>query len=106
MTDAPEKIWAKEGHDSWGQYGDWYRDKKGGGTEYTRIDVSDARIAELEAALLVADKFLTNLQESGSEPLNSINGGNKSARNYFTAQLRNDARVVWAVVGNALQAKS
>ena len=48
MTDAPEKIWAKEGHDSWGQYGDWYRDNKGGGTEYTRIDVSDARIAELE----------------------------------------------------------
>ena len=59
MTDAPETIWAKEGHDSWGQYGDWYRDNKGGGTEYTRIDVSDAgieaknaRIAELEAALM------------------------------------------------------
>jgi hypothetical protein len=51
MTDAPETIWAKEGHDSWGQYGDWYRDNKGGGTEYTRSDVSQARIAQLEAVL-------------------------------------------------------
>jgi hypothetical protein len=51
MNHAPEKIWVKEGYDSWGRYGNWYRDSNGGGTGYTRTDIADARIEKLEEAL-------------------------------------------------------
>jgi methyl coenzyme M reductase subunit C len=47
MTDAPETIWA------WNTAncdGDWTI-AEGQGIEYTRTDISQARIAELEAAL-------------------------------------------------------
>jgi hypothetical protein len=64
------------------------------------------RIAELEAALRSADAFLTILQTPGSEPLNSINGGDKATRSRLTAELRNQAREVWAIVGNTLNAES
>ncbi len=47
MSDTPERVWVKESHDSWGQYGHWYAHGKGGGTEYVR----DNRIVELEAQL-------------------------------------------------------
>ncbi len=40
MSDAPERIWAKPGYDSWNVYGDWYEDSTGGGIEYTRADLS------------------------------------------------------------------
>jgi hypothetical protein len=45
MSEPHERIWAKNGYDSWGQYGHWYADSKGGGVEYVRAD----RIEELEA---------------------------------------------------------
>ena len=57
MSDAPERVWVKEGHDSWGQYGHWYAHGKGGGTEYVRAD----RIAELEAELAIAVADLERL---------------------------------------------
>ena len=47
MSEAHERIWAKNGYDSWGQYGHWYADSKGGGVEYVLAD----RIKELEAKL-------------------------------------------------------
>jgi hypothetical protein len=52
MTDAPEKIWAKTNFDYYelGLYGDWYGDGVQGGTEYTRTDIADARIAKLQDA--------------------------------------------------------
>ena len=39
MTDVPERIWAKERHDSWGAYGHWYSDARGGGIPYIRADL-------------------------------------------------------------------
>jgi hypothetical protein len=50
MSEPHERIWAKNGHDSWGQYGHWYADSKGGGVEYVLAD----RIEELEAKLAKA----------------------------------------------------
>jgi len=50
MSEPHERIWAKNGHDSWGQYGHWYADSKGGGVEYVRAE----RIEELEAKLAKA----------------------------------------------------
>jgi hypothetical protein len=50
MSKPHERIWAKNGHDSWGQYGHWYADSKGGGVEYVLAD----RIEELEAKLAKA----------------------------------------------------
>ena len=68
-------------------------------------DMSD-RIEKLESVLRAADEFLTVLQTPGSEPLNSINGGDKAARSYWTAELRNQARAVWASVGNTINCLS
>jgi hypothetical protein len=51
MSKPHERIWAKNGYDSWGQYGHWYADSKGGGVEYVRAD----RIEELEAKLHKAE---------------------------------------------------
>jgi hypothetical protein len=52
MTDVPEKIWAcKEfGSDDWDA--GTFCTVSDGGTEYTRTDVTDARIKELEAVLI------------------------------------------------------
>ena len=51
MTDAPEKIWA----DKEFGYNDWdagtFCTVSDGGTEYTRTDVAEARIKELEREL-------------------------------------------------------
>ena len=49
MTDAPEKIWAYAG--SFKMWRDHKTDMGQRQTEYTRTDVADARITELEAAL-------------------------------------------------------
>ena len=45
VSEPHERIWAKTGYDSWGQYGHWYADS--GGIEYVLAD----RIKELEAKL-------------------------------------------------------
>jgi hypothetical protein len=65
MNDAPEKIWIKEGYDSWGQYGDWYRDNKGGGIEYTRSDIAQHLTVLPQEQF---DKFLAACGED--EPIN------------------------------------
>jgi hypothetical protein len=66
MTDtthkAPERIWVKESHDSWGQYGHWYAHGKGGGTEYVRAD----RIEQLEALLAKAIEDLGRVMVGGN----------------------------------------
>ena len=51
MTDAPEKIWADKefGYDDWDA--GTFCTVSDGGTEYTRTDISDALIEELESAL-------------------------------------------------------
>jgi hypothetical protein len=49
MTDAPEKIWAYAG--SFKMWRDHKTDMGQRQTEYTRTDVTEARIAELERAL-------------------------------------------------------
>ena len=50
MTDAPEKIWAdKDFRYDWWETGTFCT-VSDGGTEYTRTDVTDARIKELESA--------------------------------------------------------
>ena len=48
MTDAPEKIWAYAG--SFKMWRDHKTDMGQRQTEYTRTDVADARIKELESA--------------------------------------------------------
>lgn len=61
------------------------------------------RIADLEATLRHADEYLSRLQTPGTEPLNSVNAGRtKAERSRHTASVRNEARAVWAVVGNVL----
>jgi hypothetical protein len=49
MTDAPEKIWAYAG--SFKMWRDHNTARGQRQTEYTRTDVTDARIEELESAL-------------------------------------------------------
>jgi hypothetical protein len=49
MTDAPEKIWAYAG--SFKMWRDHKTDRGQRQTEYTRTDVTDARIKELEKEL-------------------------------------------------------
>jgi hypothetical protein len=49
MIDTPEKIWAIAlGFD---EMDVWQTSETDGATEYTRTDVADARIEELESAL-------------------------------------------------------
>jgi hypothetical protein len=50
MSDAPEKIWAHPPtvFDEWDV---WQTSETDGAIEYTRTDVAEARIKELEAAL-------------------------------------------------------
>jgi hypothetical protein len=55
MTDAPEKIWVCIGMPG------WLDDGPAEGvydTEYTRTDISQARIAELEAVLAIAESAM------------------------------------------------
>jgi Txe/YoeB family toxin of Txe-Axe toxin-antitoxin module len=65
MSKPHERIWAKNWHDSWGQYGHWYTYSKGGGVEYVRAD----RIKKLQAEnkrlkALVADV----IHSTGDDP--------------------------------------
>jgi hypothetical protein len=50
MTDAPEKIWAYAG--SFKMWRDHKTDRGQRQTEYTRTDVTEARIKELEDVLM------------------------------------------------------
>ena len=58
-TQTPERIWAKEGYDSWGAYGHWYEDATGGGHEFVNADLHAAVVAErdqLKAKLTELEK--------------------------------------------------
>jgi hypothetical protein len=50
MTDAPEKIWAGGREPEW-FFNDPSDHRDGGYKEYTRTDIAQARIAQLEEAL-------------------------------------------------------
>ena len=50
MTEAPEKIWA-HAPTTFDEMDVWQTSETDGATEYTRTDVADARIEELESAL-------------------------------------------------------
>tara|TARA_R110000824_G_scaffold317397_1_gene504589 strand:+ start:343 stop:543 length:201 start_codon:yes stop_codon:yes gene_type:complete len=49
MTEVPEKIWACDAKLGSPDDKYWWPNNDTGGTEYTRSDIADARIAELEA---------------------------------------------------------
>ena len=52
MSEAPERIWAKEGYNSLGLDGDWwYTASKGDGVEYVRADIVEELGAKLEKAV-------------------------------------------------------
>ena len=51
MTDAPEKIWA-HAPTTFDEMDVWQTSETDGAIEYTRTDVTDARIKELEAVLI------------------------------------------------------
>jgi len=61
MTGALKRIWAKPSHDSWDQCGHWYRDNKGGGTEYIRADLARPRVKPL---VWSGTDFLSKAQSS------------------------------------------
>ncbi|MDB4378652.1 hypothetical protein N9Z41_02660 [bacterium] len=62
MSEPHERIWVKEGYDSWGQYGHWYADSKGGGVEYVRANTIE-----------VKEKVMTdNLVKQARESLNGV----------------------------------
>ena len=75
---------------------------------HERIEYLEARVKAADVladACMAVDEYLTHLQTPGTEPLNSVNGSaNKKDRNYFTAEVRNQAREQWAALGNALAA--
>ena len=66
------------------------------------------RLPEVRAlveALGEADVYLTRLQTPCTEPLNSVNGSkSQKDRNYFTAEVRNEARLIWGKTSAALAA--
>jgi len=64
MTDAPERIWAKPGYDSWNAYGHWYEDATGGGTEYIRSDLARPMTVAEAAKLLLAENIEGSLAKS------------------------------------------
>jgi hypothetical protein len=58
---------------------------------------------ELLEVLKQVDDYLTKLQTPGSEPLNSVNACSlKKERSYWTSQVRNEAREMWALLGNTI----
>jgi hypothetical protein len=64
MTDAPEKIWAYAG--SFKMWRDHKTDRGQRQTEYTRTDVTDARIKELETALLECREEIEGLHQDAA----------------------------------------
>jgi hypothetical protein len=64
MTDAPVKIWAYAG--SFKIWRDHKTDRGQRQTEYTRTDVADARIEELEMALLESREEIEGLYQDAA----------------------------------------
>ena len=79
--------------------GEWvkWEDYEALAAERDRLAAENAR---LRAALEVADEYLGRLQTPGTEPLNSLNQGKGCG--HYVAAVRNEAREIWAIVGNVL----
>lgn len=68
---------------------------------YRRARQAERERDRLAEALNIADEYLGKLQTPASEPLNSVNAGTtKAMRGQWTAEVRNQAREVWAIIGN------
>jgi hypothetical protein len=65
MTDAPETIWAAKSSIS--QATMWWNDNSAGGVEYTRADVAQAKIAELENALAAASGTIAAMRADAAK---------------------------------------
>jgi hypothetical protein len=63
-----ERAWLKPSYDSWDQWGHWYRDGRGGGIEYVRIDIYDATNTRAEAAEAELERFTRVLREIADLP--------------------------------------
>jgi hypothetical protein len=67
MTDAPEKIWA-HAPTTFDEMDVWQTSETDGAIEYTRTDVTDARIKELEANVdLKADWIHRTMSGMGAD---------------------------------------
>jgi hypothetical protein len=67
MTDAPKKIWAlSDRRKHWQEQPPQDGQHVWHWTEYTRTDISQARIAELEVALAAASGTITAMRENGA----------------------------------------
>jgi len=65
-----------------------------------RIEALTAERDRLREALEVADEYLHVLQTVNSEPLNSLNQSKVAGQ--YIAGIRNDAREIWAIIGNVM----
>ena len=65
MTDAPEKIWAHP-PTTFDEMDVWQTSETDGAIEYTRTDVTDARIEELEMALLECREEIEGLYQDAA----------------------------------------
>tara|TARA_R110001606_G_scaffold221234_1_gene368978 strand:+ start:1269 stop:1517 length:249 start_codon:yes stop_codon:yes gene_type:complete len=70
MTNAPEKIWAYAG--SFKMWRDHKTDATHIQTEYTRTDVCDARIKELEGALRVIEGGVVAMNQPAEKAMRSV----------------------------------
>lgn len=66
MTNAPERIWAKDKYDTWGTLGDWYASGAGGGVSYTRTDLYTAACEERDAMRAALEKLLNHYVETAN----------------------------------------
>jgi hypothetical protein len=93
MTDAPETIWAGPSQDDKGVFwdvGHWDADYDEKCIEYTRTDVAQARIAQLEADLATArNNALQEAADACCHPTNAHNGGESAiCRNRVLAMIK------------------
>ena len=65
MTEAPEKIWA-HAPTTFDEMDVWQTSETDGAIEYTRTDVTDARIEELEMALLECREEIEGLHQDAA----------------------------------------
>jgi hypothetical protein len=65
MTNAPEKIWA-HAPTTFDEMDVWQTSETDGAIEYTRTDVADARIKELETALLECREEIEGLHQDAA----------------------------------------
>ena len=89
MSEAPKRIWCKPKFDSWGAYGHWYQDAKGGGTEYIRADIhadltSPVGWQDIESAVMAERERIVKLAHelchySGEVEIHSLDAAIRAA---------------------------